>query len=414
MRLTIHRPGRLAALALVLGTACGEDAPPPPPPVDVVVATAAQKDVPITLELIGTTEGSVDAEIRAQVSGYLVSLDYAEGTFVEQGAPLFHIDPRTYRATLEQARGDLARARAALTKAQQDVARYTPLAEVGAVSQKELDDAVQAQRAGEAAVQTARAGVEKAELDLSFTSIQAPIAGIAGVAQAQLGDLVGPGDPEPLTTLSQLDPIYVAIPLSERDYLRFSQNVRAVTRGGAPREERLELVLANGEVWPHRGRAVPAAAEVDPATGTILIRGEFANPDLILRKGQYARVRAVTDVIEGAVLVPQRAVAELQGVSQVAVVNAENKVALRVVVPGVRHGTDQVISEGLQAGERVVVEGLQKVREGTLVNPKPVAEPAATATRPGVQPSAATPGDGEASAEASGEASAEAPAAHEE
>jgi membrane fusion protein (multidrug efflux system) len=362
-------------LALLLCLACGEEAPPPPPPVDVVVAEVVRKDVPITVEWIGTTEGTVDAEIRAQVSGYLISRDYAEGTEVKEGQLLFQVDPRPYRAALDQARGDLGRARAALTKSRQDVARYTPLAAEGAVSQQELDNAIQATLANEASVQGAQAAVEKAELDLSFTSIRSPIAGIAGVARAQLGNLVGPNDPEPLTRVSQLDPLRVSFPLSERDYLRFAK-VREAVKAGRGREGGLELILADGSTWPHRGTAVPAASGVDPSTGTILVRGEFPNPGQILRTGQYARVRAVSEVREGALVVPQRAVSELQGVFQVAVVGPDDKVAIRVVQPGPRHESEQVIEQGLEAGERVVAEGLQKVRDGTAVNPRTLGQAA--------------------------------------
>jgi membrane fusion protein (multidrug efflux system) len=368
----------LPSLALsvpVLLPACAPDVAAPPPPVDVIVAPVAKKDVPITMEWIGTTEGAVDAEIRAQVSGYLISRDYAEGTDVAKDALLFRIDPRPYHAALEQARGDLGRAQAALEKARLDVARYEPLAKEGAVSQQELDNAVQAKRAGVAAVQTAQAAVEKASLDLGFTEIRSPITGIAGVAAAQLGNLVGPADPEPLTRVSQLDPIRVSFPLSEREYLRFAQGFRDAAQG-TPREARLELILADGSSWQHRGRAVPAASGVDPRTGTILIRGEFPNPENILRTGQYARVRAVTDTLEGALVVPQRAVSEVQGVFQVAVVGADNKVSIRVVEVGPRDGSDQVIAKGLQAGEQVVAEGIQKVRDGALVNPQTASAPA--------------------------------------
>jgi membrane fusion protein (multidrug efflux system) len=373
LRPTRGRRSALAAcLLLLLPAACSETAPAPAP-VEVVVGEVAQKDVPITMEWIGTTEGAVDAEIRAQVSGYLISRDYAEGTAVKQGALLFQIDRRPFQAALDQANGDLGRARAALEKARLDVERYTPLAKQGAVSQQELDNAVQLRRAGEASVQAASAAVEKARLDLSFSEIRSPIEGVAGVARAQLGDLVGPSDPEPLTSVSQLDPIRVSFPLSEREYLRFARVIREATegRGDTSRDGRLELVLADGETWPHRGRAVPAGAGVDPKTGTILIRGEFPNPDRILRPGQYARVRAVTEVRKDALVVPQRAISEMQGVFQVAVVDAENRVSMRVVEPGPRFESDQVVEKGLAAGERVVVEGLQKVRDGAVVNPTP-------------------------------------------
>ncbi len=367
----MQKPLPPTCFLLVIALACSQEAPAPPP-VDVVVTDVARKDVPITMEWIGTTEGAVDAEIRAQVSGYLIAREYEEGTAVAREALLFRIDPRPYQAALDQARGDLGRAQALLEKSRLDVERYTPLAEEGAVSRQELDNAIQARRSGEAGVQGARAAAEQARLDLSFTEIRSPIAGIAGVARAQLGDLVGPGDAEPLTTVSQLDPIRVSFPLSEREYLHFAEAIRdAARRESGQREARLELILADGSIWPYRGRAVPAAAGVDPRTGTILVRGEFPNPDLILRTGQYARVRAITEVRQDALVVPQRAVSELQGVFQVAVVDGDNKVSMRVVEPGPRFESGQVIEKGLEAGERIVVEGIQKVRAGVLVNPLP-------------------------------------------
>jgi len=379
--MTPPRPRLLLALTtLALASACGSDSTAPAPAVDVEVGTAESMDVPVTMEWIGTTEGAVDAEIRAQVSGYLTSQDYKEGTLVQQGALLFQIDPRPFQATLDQARGDLGRAQAMLEKTRLDVERYTPLEKEGAVSRQELDNAIQANRGAEAALQTARASLEKARLDLSFTEIRSPIEGIAGVARRQLGDLVGPSDPQPLTDVSQVDPIRVSFPLSEREYLRFAREFRGAVEGTdtKPREARLELILADGSTWPQRGRAVPAAAGVDPRTGTILVRGEFPNPDRVLRPGQYARVRAIVDVEKNAVVVPQRAVSELQGVFQVAVVNADNQVAMRVVETGPRYESDQVIKKGLKAGERVVVEGLQKVRDGVVVNPLPAVAAGAT------------------------------------
>ncbi len=351
--------------------ACGESTPPAPPPVDVVVAPVVQRDVAVSSEWIGTTEGAVDAEIRAQVSGYLIAREYEEGTQVREGEVLFRIDPRISQAALEQARGDVGRAQALLGKADLDVARYTPLVAEGAVSRQELDNAIQLQRSAQATLLMARAALEKAEIDLAFTEIRSPTDGIAGVARAQLGDLVGPSDAKPLTFVSKVDPIRVSFPISEREYLRFADVLRPAVEGrGGGRDGALELILADGSVWPHRGRGVPASAGVDPATGTLLVRGEFPNPDKVLRPGQYARVRAVTETKRQALLVPQRAISEVQGVFQVAVVDAENKVALRVVEPGVRDGGLQVIEKGLSPGERVVVEGIQKVRAGAVVNPK--------------------------------------------
>jgi len=350
---------------------CGEATPPAPPPVDVVVAPVEQRDVPITSEWIGTTEGTIDAEIRAQVTGILLSRDYAEGTLVKKDALLFRIDPRSYRAALDQARGDLGRAQAALGKSQLDVARYTPLAKEGAVSQQELDNAVQARRANEAQVQTARAALDKAALDLEFTDVRAPIDGIAGVANAQVGNLVGPGDPKPLTTLSQVDPIRVSAPLSEREYMAFARSIDRTTNG-APRvqQDTLELVLTDGSVFPHRGHAIVAGREVDPRTGTIQFKAEFPNPGNLLRPGQYARVRAVTELRKDALLVPQRAVSEMQGVNQVAVVGPDNKVTIRVVQLGPRFESSWVVEKGLSLGDSIVVEGIQKVRDGVVVNPK--------------------------------------------
>jgi len=337
-----------------------------------------QKDVAIQSEWIGTTEGAIDAEIRAQVSGYLISRDYQEGRVVKKNDLLFKIDPRPLQAQLDQARGDLGRATAQLEKTKQDVARFTPLAATGAVSQQELDNAVQANRAAQAAVQSARAAVEKARLNLGFAEIRSPIDGIAGVAQAQIGDLVGPSDPQPLTTVSQLDPIRVSFPLSEREYLRFQQLINASAAGkidsAAAAKVRLQLVLADGRVYPADGHIVATGREIDQRTGTITIKGEFPNPGNALRPGQYARVRAITDVRKAALVVPQRAISELQGVQQVAVVGPDNKVQFRVVEGGPREGSMQVVEKGLNPGDKVVVEGLQKIRDGVLVEPKPLTE----------------------------------------
>ncbi len=350
-------------LVLVLLVGCKPAEPPAPPPVEVVVAPVIQRDVEVKSEWIGTTQGSVDAEIRAQVSGTLLSRDYAEGRPVKAGDLLFRIDARVYLAALDQARGELGRAQAALAKAKVDVARYTPLAEEGAVSQRELDNALAMRDSGEASVRAGSAAVEKARLDLSFAEVRSPVDGIAGIANAQVGDLVGPSDPKPLTAVSNVDPILVVAPLSEREYLAFAR--RPARAEGA--EPNLELVLTDGSVHPHAGRPIVAGRAIDPKTGTILFKGEFPNPGNLLRPGQYARIRAVTETKQGALLVPQRAVQELQGVQQIAVVGPDDKVTLRVVETGVREGSLQVIEKGLEPGERVVVEGLQKVRAGSLV-----------------------------------------------
>jgi membrane fusion protein (multidrug efflux system) len=374
------------ALGVLLVVGCKPDEPPAVA-ASVVVEPVGQRDVRVIREFIGTTEGQVDAEIRPQVSGYLISRDYREGTLVKASEPLFRIDPRPFRATLDQARGELERSRAALAKAEQDVARFTPLAREGAVSQQELDTAVQAARAGRAAVDAAKAVVERADVDLGFTRITSPIAGLAGVANVQIGDLVDPKSPNPLTTVSQIDPIRVATPVSERDYLRVAPRISANLEGG-PRAGgvQLELILADGSVHPHPGRLAVVGREVDPKTGTIMLKSEFPNPELVVRPGQYARVRVATEVLKDALVLPQRAVAEMQGVHQVAVVGDDDVVEMRVVKLGPEDGSDVVIREGLAPDQRVVVDGLQKVRNGAKVAPQP---PVAA---PGAEKSAPSPG----------------------
>jgi membrane fusion protein (multidrug efflux system) len=354
------------ACLLLAVAACSKSAPPPPPPPDVVVADVVQKDVPIYAEWVGTTEGNITAQIRARVQGYLQSREYTEGRLVRAGDLLFVIDPRPYQAAYDQAKADVSRAEAALGKAQQDVTRYTPLVAEKAVSQQELDNAVQASRAGKAMVDAARAALDKAKLNLDWTQVKSPIDGIAGISVAQVGDLIG--ENTQLTTISQVDPIKVSFPISEQEYLRFADQIdlNSVT----PREPKLELILADGAVYPERGRASVANREVDVQTGTMMIVALFPNSTNLVRPGQYAKVRAHTETRSAALLIPQRAVQELQGAYQVAVVGADNKVAMRPVKAGERIGDLWVIHDGLKAGERVVVDGLQKVREGATVNPK--------------------------------------------
>jgi membrane fusion protein (multidrug efflux system) len=387
--------GAVCFLAWWSVLACGSAEPPAPPPPEVLVTPVVARDVPVVSEWLGTTEGAVDADIRAQVQGYLVSRDYREGSRVEQGTLLFRIDPRPFKAALDQAKGDRGRAEAALELSRLDVARYTPLVESGAVSRQEYDTAVQRLRSNEAQLQGARAAVEKAQIDVSFTEVRSPIAGIAGVAKRQLGDLVGPSDPEPLTGVSQLDPIRVAIQLSEQEYLRFAPAIQQALRDGRFREGALELILADGSVYPHRGTGYPAGREIDPRTGTITVKGDFPNPDQILRPGQYARVRAETDVARGALVVPARAVQDLQGQAQLTLVGPDDTVEVRTVTTGPAWQGLQVITKGVAAGERVVVEGFQKVRPGTKVMAKP-APPAPTGPAPAGRapaPAASVPGE---------------------
>ena len=389
-------------------------------PLDVEVVEVEQKDVPIYSEWIGTLDGFVNAEIRAQVSGYLLSKSYTEGLFVSKGQSLFEIDPRPLQAALDQAKGDLAKAQAQLAQAegqqlqsqaqvaqaeanqgktQLDVDRYIPLAKAKAITDQELDNAVQTNLAAKAQVKAdnaavvsakaaivaakatiaaAQANVKTAELNLGFTRIISPIDGIAGLAQAQVGNLVSPTSGN-LTTVSTVDPIKVYFTPTEQEYLNFTRlNPTQSDRDAAGARLELELVLVDGTIYPQKGRFFVADRQVDQKTGAIKIAGVFPNPGNTLRPGQYGRVRAVTSLRQGALLVPQRAVSELQGSYRVAVVGSDNKVSIRPVKVGDRSGSMWIIEEGLNTGERVVAEGTQRVRPDVVVNPKPYAAPSPT------------------------------------
>jgi len=336
-----------------------------------LVASTIQQDVPIYYEWVGTTDGYVNARIRPRVQGYLQSRDYREGSLVKAGQLMFTIDPREYQAALNQAKADLARTEANLGKTQLDVTRFTPLAKEGAISQQELDNAVQANQANKASVEAARAAVETAKLNLDWTKVTSPIDGIAGISVAQIGDLVTPSTV--LTTISQVDPIKVYYPISEQEYLHFAQRIREIDEGRGGDRPPLELTLADGSVYPERGQFSLADRQVDLRTGTITVQSLFPNPGNILRPGQYAKIRVAAEMKKGALLVPQRAVQQLQGNYQVAVVGADNKVDIRPVKVGEQVGSMWIIAQGLKLGERVVVEGLQKVKAGMAVNPKPSA-----------------------------------------
>jgi RND family efflux transporter MFP subunit len=363
------------------------------PPADVMVTQVQQKDIAIYSEWIGTLDGLVNADVKAQVTGYLLQQDYQEGAFVQQGQLLFQIDPRPFQAVLDQAEGQLAQAKAQLVNAeavqlrnQLDVDRYTPLAKEQAASQQDLDNAIQNNLAAQATVatakaqiQSAQAAVETARLNLGFTRLVAPISGVAGIAQLQVGALVNTSS-APVTTVSTVDPIKVYFTVSESEYLDF--NRRFPTESGRQAEFKrtpLELVLADGTTYEHQGTVDYADRAVNQGTGAILIAGLFPNPGNILRPGGYGKVRAATKTESGALVIPQRAVTELQGSYQVAVVDSENKVSIRTVMPGDRTGSDWIIVKGLKAGERVVAEGAQKVRPGSQVNPKPYVVQTATA-----------------------------------
>jgi membrane fusion protein (multidrug efflux system) len=367
----------LAASAGLGGCQEGNQAAAPPPPPDVAVATVVQQDVPVHREWVASMDGLVNATILAQVQGYLIRQNYREGEFVRQGTLLFEIDPRTFQTALDEARAALARQQAVLQNAQALLARILPLAAANAVSQKDKDDAVARVQAAEAQVLQTQAAVRKAELDVSFTRITSPIDGIAGAAQAQIGDLVGTAQARVLTTVSTVDPIKVYVPISEREYLQAVEKRQPGQQATGPSS--LELILADGSTWEHKGTFSFADRQVDPQTGTIRVAITFPNPGNILRPGQYAKVRALVGMEANAILVPQRAVGELQGSYQVALVGADNTVSIKGVQVGERFGKLWVIREGLAPGDRVVAEGTQKVGNGVKVNPVPFAPEAAPA-----------------------------------
>ena len=401
----------LAALSLLVAVRSSKTTPPaqtmPPPEVEVI--QVVQKDVPIYSEWIGTLDGMVNAEIRAQVTGYLLRQVYTEGSYVKKGQLLFEIDPRPFQAAVDQAKGDLARAQGQLAqvnsqllqaqaqlaqseanqvRAQLDADRYAPLARAQAITKQELDNAVQANLAAQAqvkassaavgtakaaivaaqaAVRAAEAAVEIAELNLGFTKITSLISGIAGIAQAQVGNLISPTS-GPLTTVSTVNPIRVFFNPTEQEYLNFTRtNPTQSQRAAASRSLELELILVDGTIYPQKGRFFVADRQVDQKTGAIRVAGIFPNPGNILRPGQFGRIRAMTSMREGALLVPQRAVTELQGNFQVAVVGDDHKVSFRMVKVGNRAGSMWIIEEGLSPGEFVVAEGTQKVRPDMVV-----------------------------------------------
>lgn len=375
--------GTIVALAIGCGaTGCNKStAAPAPPPPQVSVLTVMPERVALTSEWIATLDGYVNAQIRPQVSGYLIKRDYAEGALVRKGEELFEIDARPFNAALEQARAQLGEARAQLGKTERDLARDRPLAEQRAIAQSQLDNDVQANLGAQAGVKLAEAAVETAELNVGFTKVTSLIDGVAAIATAQIGDLVGPSTL--LTTVSQIDPIKAYFPLSEQQYLDMADRING-HRGipaAAPwhNGSDLTLVLANGMTYPHGGSFLAADREIDAKTGTIRISATFPNPNRILRPGQYGRVRAETSVRPDALLVPQRAVAELQGTFQLRVVDPNNVVSTRTVTPGERLGSRWIIEHGLERGDRVVVEGAQ-TRDGMVVNAQPYVMPAASTT----------------------------------
>jgi membrane fusion protein (multidrug efflux system) len=370
-------PVPFLAAVLALTSACnnGKASPAPPSAPEVAILTVSPEAVTLSSEWIGTLDGYVNAQIRPQVSGYLVRRNYEEGALVSKGQVLFEIDPRPFDAALAQASARQAEAQAQLGKAERDLARDRPLAEQRAIAQSQLDNDIQAELAAQAAIKSAVAAVETAQLNLGFTKVTSLINGVAAIATAQIGDLVGPSTL--LTTVSQIDPIKAYFPLSEQEYLQVADRINRAsgTKQLFSGEAGLTLILADGTVYPQRGRFLAADREIDTKTGTIRISAAFPNAGRTLRPGQFGRVRAETRTLPNAIVVPQRAVTELQGSSQVRVVSQDNHVSTRRIKTGDRVGSGWLVESGLEAGDRIVVEGAQ-VRDGAVVSPKPWQPPA--------------------------------------
>jgi membrane fusion protein (multidrug efflux system) len=368
-----HRRVAIAALmaAGLVAPACkSEETKVAAAPPQVFVAGVERRDVPVVIELVGQTKGSQDVEIRARVEGFVDRVAFQEGTLVRKGQALYRIDPQPFEATLANAKADLATWQARYAKTQNDVKRLEPLASKQAVSQQELDDAVSTREAAQAQVEAQNASVKKAQLDLGYTSVLSPISGLVGTTLVREGALVGRGESTLLTTVSQIDPILFTAGISEAEYLRLARRADELRkqRGGKPVE--VDLLLADGSVHPEKGRLDAIERAVDTTTGTLSLQFRFANPNGLLRPGQYGRVQFVLEEKKGALLVPQRAVQELQSLYNVSVVGPDNKLAVKTVTVGPRVGALWVIEKGLDAGDRVVVEGAQRLKPGTIVTPK--------------------------------------------
>lgn len=393
---------RLSALAIavpVVLAAC-KKAPPPPPPPEVQVMTVEPSTVPLYAEYTGQTRGSVELEVRARVEGILQQQHYRDGQEVKRGDLLFTIDPATYQAALAQANSRLAEARAALSRATNDVNRYRPLAQQRAIPQMTLDNAISAQEAAQAQVSSAQADVRQASLNLGYTRITAEASGLAGKAEVLPGNFVGRGEPTLLTRISQLDPIHVRFGIPEQEFLRIQRELNTLTpeQRRARGQNAFEMSFADGSVYPQKGSFVFGDRQVDPNTGALLVEVAFPNPNKTVRPGQFARVRFTLGSIENAIVVPQRAVRELQGTFRVAVVDSANRVFFRNVQSPSTFGNGRVITGGLRGGERIIVEGLQRVRDSVVVNPRAWVPPVDSARAATAAPTTPTPDTAKAQA----------------
>jgi membrane fusion protein (multidrug efflux system) len=381
----------LAALAAVALTSCSKPAPPAPPaPPEVLAMTVPVADVPIFSEAIATLDGSTNTQIHSQVSGYLIKQAYQQGSVVKAGDLLFEIDPKPFQADLDKALATLANKQAQQLRTKQDLDRYTTLVKSGAVSQQEYQSQVQNNLSAQADVDAAQASVATAQINLGYTKILSPIDGVAGKANPGVGDLISPSIT--LTTVSTVNPIQADFTLPEQFYLNNAEQIAKVSAMPlADRPERIELILADGTPYPLKGRFSYINRQIQTSTGAITAYALFPNPDRVLRPGQYVKVRAVTQNITKAVLIPQRCVTQLQGINQVMVVKPDNTVEVRKVTLGDLAGSDWIVTDGLQAGERVVVEGIQKCAQGETVNPQPYVETPTEAPPPTNAPTVTPP-----------------------
>jgi membrane fusion protein (multidrug efflux system) len=368
-RQALGRRAVIIATWLVVATALGgcKKAPPPPPPAPTVrVVTLTTRNVEQIREWLATLDGSTNAEIRPQVSGYIQQVDYVEGAAVKSGALLFTLDKRPFVAAVEKAKGDLQSAIAQRNKARDDVNRYTPLVAEHAISKQDLDNAHSALKAGDAQVQAMRGALAIAQLNLEWAEVRSPIEGLAGIAQTRVGNLVSPNSV--LTVVSTIDPIRSSVNISERQYLEVAERINHANEPRYANQRTLELLLIDGRLYPYQVRRVIVNRQIDPSTGTLLIQALFPNPGNILRPGMFAKVRVRTGIKHDVVVVPERAVQELQGQHQVGVIATDGRVQIRSVKLGWQTDHAYVVDSGLAAGERVIVEGLQNVQPGAKVN----------------------------------------------
>jgi membrane fusion protein (multidrug efflux system) len=366
----------LVSLAIAL-TACGKKTPPPPPPPEVLVTEVKQQDTPIYNEYVGQLDASVNATIQSRVQGYLVSQNYKEGQLVKKDDVLFEIDRRPFEAALAQAKAAFLQADASAKQAEMNAQRATDLFQRKVSSEQERDNATQSAAAARAQAEAQRAAVEQAQLNLDYTTIHAPVDGIAGLVKVQVGDLISAGTI--LTTVTKVDPMKAYFTVSEQRFSEYSRRYADPEELSKHEKElRFELILADGTVYPHTGELFAKDNQVDVRTGSLRIAALFPNPGNILRPGQFARIRVLSEIKPAALLVPQRAVSELQGTNQVAIVGPDNKVHIQPVKMGRRVDHDWIVEDGLKAGDKIIVEGIQKAREGGLVNPKPWTPPAAS------------------------------------